>query len=85
MLTVSNKSKNFGNVVLLTAPHFASGQLSCAITALQMLEKTLLYLASVSSCITFFKNNNFDENAISAKFSEVKPGKLYKILNSKNK
>ena len=32
-----------------------------------------------------FKNNNFDENVISAKYSEVKPGKLYKILNSKNK
>ena len=32
-----------------------------------------------------FKNNNFDENVISAKYSEVKPGKLYKTLNSKNK
>ena len=33
----------------------------------------------------FFKNNNFDENIVSAKYSEVRPGKLYKILNSRNK
>ena len=32
---------------------------------------------------TFFKNNNFDENAISGKYHEVKPGNLYKILNAK--
>ena len=34
---------------------------------------------------TFLKNNNFDKNAISAKYNEVKVGKSYKILNAKKK
>ena len=32
-----------------------------------------------------FKNNNFNENAVSAKYNEDRPGKLYKILNTKKK
>lgn len=32
-----------------------------------------------------FKKHNFDENDIFAKYNEVRPGKLYKILNSKEK
>ena len=32
-----------------------------------------------------FKKHNFDENDIFTKYNEVRPGKLYKILNSKEK
>ena len=31
----------------------------------------------------FLKSHNFDEELIASKYNEVKPGKLYKILNSK--
>lgn len=32
-----------------------------------------------------FRKHNFDENDIFAKYNEVRLGKLYKILNSKEK
>ena len=32
-----------------------------------------------------FKKRNFDENDIFVKYNEVRPGKLYKILNSTEK
>lgn len=32
-----------------------------------------------------FKNCNFDENLVFAQYNELKPGKLYKILNTKTK
>ena len=32
-----------------------------------------------------FKNCNFNENLVFARYNELRPGKLYKILNSKLK
>lgn len=32
-----------------------------------------------------FKNCNFDENLVFAQYNELRPGKLYKILNTKSK
>lgn len=32
-----------------------------------------------------FKNNNFDENSVAAKYNEDTSGKLYKIVNTKKK
>lgn len=32
-----------------------------------------------------FKNFNFDENIVFAQYNELRPGKLYKILNTKSK